>query len=164
MDKIECIDLKGDKVLIDRDKLQFRISCYAVIVNQNKVLLVRGKTSNKYWYPGGGVEIYEKLLDALKREINEETGLTIKILGFIHFQEGFFFQNHWDKAFHTLRFYYLAKALTDEIREDKDPKGESKKAVWVSTQDLSVDQFEHKDGLNILQKAIKSTPRKALQK
>jgi 8-oxo-dGTP diphosphatase len=53
----------------------------AVIRRGNEVLLVRERRPNEpplFWAsPGGHVELGEQLLEALVREVREETGLTV---------------------------------------------------------------------------------------
>jgi ADP-ribose pyrophosphatase YjhB (NUDIX family) len=53
-----------------------------VIIKNGEVLLIkRVKPDAIYWvFPGGGVEEGETLEDALRREMLEETGLTVNIL------------------------------------------------------------------------------------
>lgn len=50
-----------------------------IVINENdEVLLV--KTHNAGWvFPGGQVEVGENVIDAVKREIMEETGIDIEV-------------------------------------------------------------------------------------
>ena len=52
----------------------------ALIVKENKVLLVNHKKLGVWLYPGGHIEENESPDEALIREVKEETGLDIEIL------------------------------------------------------------------------------------
>lgn len=60
------------------------VGCGAVIINENNELLLqqRNKEPEKgYWsIPGGKVEMFEKMEDAVVREVLEETGCMIEII------------------------------------------------------------------------------------
>lgn len=56
-----------------------RPGVYAVIENNDRQIAVI-KTSNGYFLPGGGIDIGESDIEALKREVVEETGYQISIL------------------------------------------------------------------------------------
>ncbi len=50
----------------------------AIILNDKNEILLQRRTDMAYWgLPSGGVELGETALDALKREVLEETGLTV---------------------------------------------------------------------------------------
>jgi 8-oxo-dGTP pyrophosphatase MutT (NUDIX family) len=52
-----------------------------VINSQNKVLLVKHRYGGGEWYlPGGGMKLNENCEDALKRELNEEVGITFSLV------------------------------------------------------------------------------------
>ena len=57
-----------------------RVGCSVLIKSNNKLLLgIRNKEPNKGLIitPGGGVKLFENMIDTVKREIMEETGLEI---------------------------------------------------------------------------------------
>ena len=56
------------------------IGAYGIIIRNNKVLLIkkaRGGYKGKLDLPGGGIEHTETIIEALYREIKEETGLDV---------------------------------------------------------------------------------------
>ncbi|MGX1811885.1 NUDIX hydrolase [Nocardia sp. NPDC055321] len=75
-----CRDIGGDAHLIPEGELVQRTSVYLVAVRDDGVLLVRdGYAGQGLWdLPGGGLEEGEDYLDALDRELGEETGLRLE--------------------------------------------------------------------------------------
>ena len=57
------------------------VACAGVVLNdKEEVLMV--KTHNAGWvFPGGQVEVGENLIDAVKREIREESGIEVEVGG-----------------------------------------------------------------------------------
>lgn len=71
----------------------------AIIMKDGKVLLGRRNPEAKYYphywtFPGGKVDPGERLEDALKREVREETGLEIGVVRLIRYEEGFHDDHH----------------------------------------------------------------------
>jgi len=105
----------------------------ALIINKSKMLndkflLIKTHKWNGLWgIPGGKVKHKEKLIDALKREIFEETNLKIYNIKFITFFEAIEDKNFYKKN-HMILFNYLAFTkntklkLNDEIQD----------YIWVS--------------------------------
>lgn len=65
----------------------FNVRVYGILVNeQGEVLISDERTENVSFtkFPGGGLEYGEGLLEALKREYMEETGLEIEVVKHIY--------------------------------------------------------------------------------
>ncbi len=60
--------------------MELRDSAFAIILNSNQVLLVKARDKNNWQLPGGRLESGETPIEALLREVKEETGLTAQIL------------------------------------------------------------------------------------
>src|SRR3954451_2756179 len=58
---------------------QHSVSVAAVIVNEHGQVLMTQRRDNGHWEPPGGVlELNESIVDGLRREVREETGLEIE--------------------------------------------------------------------------------------
>lgn len=58
-----------------------RLAVRAIILRDNRLLLVNAwKGSDRLWCaPGGGVHLHQPLESALRREVHEETGLSVTV-------------------------------------------------------------------------------------
>ncbi len=96
-----------DKDVIIKDgeyKFNYRVA--AVFVNKDRILLQSTAEDSYLALPGGRVKYNETTIEALKREIKEELGVTLKDseMTLIHVAENFF--GHNGKRFHELLFVY----------------------------------------------------------
>ena len=95
-----------------------RVGSALVIQNGDRVLLgVRNKEPNrgKWVLPGGGVEPFESVKDAAKREIAEETGLVVEVGDQIGVFEIIEPPNE-----HRLIVYSWATPIQGDLRADSD--------------------------------------------
>ncbi len=69
--------------LFKNKKGKYEIIARAIINHNNQVLLCRNKKDDRYYFPGGHVEIKEKAENTLHRELKEELGLIINNISFI---------------------------------------------------------------------------------
>lgn len=96
----------------------------AVIFNSDgKILLCKShKWGNKYVIPGGHIELGEKMEEALKREIFEETGLNIYDIKLVSLKESIYSDKFHEKK-HFIFIDYICKtdstnvSLNDEAEE-----------------------------------------------
>ncbi|MCD4705746.1 NUDIX domain-containing protein [bacterium] len=65
---------------MDKNKKIKHFTASALIIDNNKVLLVYHKKLDVWLYPGGHVEKNENPDETLIREVKEETGLDVKII------------------------------------------------------------------------------------
>ena len=87
----------------------------AVVFRDDDVLLIkRGKPPFKgHWsIPGGGLRYGERAADAARREVREETGLEIEIIGLLDVFDAL--PDGGDFARHTVIIDYVAEAASGE--------------------------------------------------
>jgi nucleoside triphosphatase len=93
-----------------------------------RLFLMRShKWAGKYVVPGGHVELGETLEAALRREIMEETGLTIYDISFVGVQEFIHDPAYWQPR-HFIFFDYACRTDVTEVRLND----EAQEYVWVT--------------------------------
>lgn len=125
--------------LIKNMKLNHREAVRAVIMFQDKILLIHTKKGD-YKFPGGGIEKNENHIDALIREIKEETGYSHCE---VNEKIGEVIERHWDEyeenaLFQMTSHYYICKLLSDNKVEQKLDDYECEQAFapeWVTLDD-----------------------------
>jgi len=152
---IECRSIYGKTIMIPRDRLAFRPSVYAIIPNKENILLIRSHHNGKYFLPGGGIELGERIETALKREIKEEAGIEIKIIQFLHFHEDFFYYDPLDEAYHSLLFYYICQPMTFDLLKDGDVNDDDAECPrWINRNTIETKDFQNYG--EIIMKFLKS--------
>ncbi len=112
-------------------------SIKAIIIDGTHLLTVhmRSQDGKEYYtLPGGKQEPNELMIDALKREVKEETGLTVEPKSLLFIREGF------GKESHRIEFMFICDVIGD-AEEDKLLYDENQ----IGTKWLSIDNILHEE-------------------
>ena len=112
----------------------------AVVFGTQGVLLVRRhkEPGKGLWsVPGGGVEVGETQVDAVRREVFEETGVECTVSKFLSTYDVIIPDTSNNIEFHFLLNHYLAKAETEKIRSEV-PEAE---VSWFRLNALPVEEM-----------------------
>lgn len=109
----------------------------AVILNpENKILLCRSKKwNNQYVTPGGHIESGERMEDALRREIREETGLEIYDLQLVSLQESIY-SDTFEQPKHFIFIDFVCRTNSSSVTLDD----EADDYLWAT-----LEEIEHLD-------------------
>ena len=90
----------------------FNIRVYGLLINNKNEILLSDERQNGFQFtkfPGGGVELGEGLIAALKREFLEECNLKIEVMD--HFYTTDFYEKSVFNDSQVISIYYLVKPL-----------------------------------------------------
>ena len=111
----------------------FNVRVYGLLIDEQKRVLVADELVYGHYitkFPGGGLEFGEGTIDAIKREMLEETDIEIEVLS--HFYTTDFFQpSAFNPKAQVISIYYRIKALSK---------------INIPTSEKAFDFPEHKDG------------------
>ena len=107
----------------------------AITLKDNQVLLaVRGKEPRKgmWGIPGGVVEVGETLVEAVKREVFEETNIVVEPVELLTVFDSISRDEAGGVRFHYVLFEYLCEYVSGNVVAGDDAPD----ARWVSVDDL----------------------------
>lgn len=112
--KITDCDILGTEGLSEAKP---RVAARAILSNQDGLYAVMYASKfNLYSLPGGGVEENEEIVEAIKREILEETGFQCSIVS----ELGIVYENRFHSDFTQYSYYYIAKTIGEVQETDLD--------------------------------------------
>ncbi len=97
----------------DEGRFNYRVA--GLIINENKVLIMKDENSPYYYFPGGRVCMHEKSEDAILREIREELSVDAAIERLLWINENFFEEEVLKEKFHEICFIYLLSLKDDKL-------------------------------------------------
>ncbi|MBL6929203.1 MAG: NUDIX hydrolase [Rhodospirillales bacterium] len=109
----------------------------AVVIRDGRVLLARrGKEPRKgsWSLPGGAQQLGETVFEAARREIREETGLEIEVLGIIDVADSIQRDDHGEVRYHYTLVDVLAQTINGDVAAAGDDAAE---VAWFSPDELA---------------------------
>ncbi len=136
---------------IENDFANFKLRVNGILIYENRVLGVQMQKNNFYCLPGGHIELFENSIEAVKREIKEETGYDTSVKKLISVAENFFTRKN-GKKIHEISLYYLLETIEDidiqkeyniiEIDKDDEVHHHFK---WIKLEELADINFQPKE-------------------
>lgn len=123
---------------------KIRVSSRAIIIDNDKILLNKFGDGVYYNFPGGGIEENETALEAVVRELLEETGYSIEVENHVFTFE--YEPSHCDSFEgnnHHISIFFRCKLLNDKIQKptevDVNPDNPKliAKHVWIPITELN---------------------------
>ena len=111
------------------------VTIKAILKYRNKILILRHKNGN-YDFPGGRLEFYEPLLDALQRELKEELNFTVSVDPRLFHIWNYISKN---RRRHSVMIYYIY--FINKIPKLISP--EKLKILWLSEKQMGKIIHDH---------------------
>ena len=121
---------------------RIRLRVCGLLYRKDSLLLIKHTglgTENEFWAPpGGGVEFDEPLIDALKREFLEETGLQVKSAKFQ------FINEFINPPLHAVELFFHVSKVEGTLKKGSDPEMSKDQII----EDVKFLSFQHLQMMN----------------
>ncbi len=156
MKTVICRDKDGKEYEVPASELVIRPSVYAVIIREDRVLLVH--QWDGFDFPGGGIDPGEDMREALVREVREETGLEVRA-GELVACENAFYHTESGKNLHSILIYLTAEVIGGELSiaglTELEKGWTQDLPQWIPLADLTKTKFYNSvDSLQIINTAL----------
>lgn len=140
----------------------FNVRVYGLLINEQQELLISDEQSGDRTFskfPGGGVELGEGLIDALKREFIEECGAEIDVIS--HFYTTDFYEQSSFNDSQILSVYYIVKekhplALNFKTAVFEFDENTLQSFRWVPIQTLHTDDVTFRTDKTVVEMLLRS--------
>jgi len=140
---VTSIDIYGKTYEVPVSDLSWRPSVYAIVLQDDKLLVSPQFEEKRYDLPGGGVDLGEQLEAAVIREVKEETGLDVSTPKLVGGTSNFFTFTHDSTpepdSVQSILLYYVCELVGGELSTDgfdEMEKQYAKKALWLPLAEL----------------------------
>ncbi len=115
---ITCFDKYGNSHPVHIAEIGWRISVSGILQKNDAVFVIKHPRTQKWEFPGGGVEIGESVEKALKREFFEEVNINISVNELVGFYESFYYMEKHQKGFQGLRLFFHVNPKYEDVNSD----------------------------------------------
>ena len=119
----------------------------AIVIQENKVLMIRAKNKNSWGVPSGGIEVGETPQQACLRELWEETGFKGRITKELHTKEAII------DTYQVTTHYFLCEVIGGEISYH-DPDEEIEEVGWKSINELAFIEHVYPEDVQLLEQLL----------
>jgi len=134
-------DLHNRKHTLPKGRIvEWRISGYAIVLNENKEVLMNRMVNQTTWdLPGGGIDVNEKLHEGIQRECMEETGYSVVVTDKMPFlmNESNFYADWEDRYTHSVQLFYTGKLVYGVQNKNAIHTEETEEVTWKSLSSLN---------------------------
>jgi nucleoside triphosphatase len=110
-----------------------------VFNSEGKLFLMKShKWRGQYCLPGGHIEPGERIADAVRREVKEETNLDVYDLEFVCYQEAIYDERFWQPR-HFIFFDFTGRTDAMDVQLNE----EAEEYVWVTLDEALQLPVEH---------------------
>lgn len=102
-------------ITLDVGNYKLNVRAAGIMIHNGKILVHRNVNSDHYALIGGRVEIGENSVDTIKREIKEELGKDIEIIGYISTIENFFEMKN--SKYHEIMFVHKIEFINEDDKK-----------------------------------------------
>ena len=132
---MQAIDIDGNYHDVSPDETTIRLTTYAIVLDDAKILLTK-QHDRGYYLPGGGVGIDESLEEAVIREVKEETGIDVKVKKYVTMKDILFKVTFREpqEAWRAIIIFYLCEKIgghTDSSDISKHEELYTQGAEWM---------------------------------
>jgi len=133
----------------------FTLRVYALIRHESNVLISHENYQGRSFvkFPGGGVQLGEGLVEALRRELEEEMGQELVNHDLLYCTESFQ-QSSFHPDQQVIAVYYLVEVNNAEKIKTGIEEGAKESFVWVNESDLHTDILTFESDKAALQKYL----------
>lgn len=129
---------------VENDKFNYRVC--AMMIYNDKILAMHDERSPYYYLPGGRVAMGETAENAVIREVQEELGITPKIVRPLWLNQAFFKEDVDNLNYHEICIYFLMDITDTELlkRDQKFTLKEGKHThifEWLEFERLKDEYF-----------------------